>query len=202
MTDDDDLRARLRGADPAAGLPPPPPGTIDRLMEETMSRTEVTTVPRHLPTMLAAAAALVLVAAGAAGWLLTRPGDTPGAPSAAASTAPAGTVRITAAGASAKCVEPTAPTLAERADLAFAGTVSAVNGDVVTVRVTEVFRGAAAGEVEIAQTSGASEQLLGTGGFETGRDYLVSSSAGTMLICGYSGEATTPGLRTMFETAF
>lgn len=72
----------------------------------------------------------------------------------------------------------------------------------VTVRVIEVFRGAPADQVEIARTSGASEQLLGSGGFETGRDHLVSSSGGQMLICGYSGEATTPGLGDQFEAAF
>lgn len=192
MTDDDDLRARLRGADPAAGLPPLPPGRIDTLMEETMSRTAAPS--RRRPVLLATAAVLALVVAGAAGWVLTRPDPAP--------TAPAASVRISATGIRAKCVEPTATKLAESADFAFAGTVTAVTGEVVTVRVTQVFRGEAAGQVEIAQTSGASEQLLGSGGFETGKDYLVSSSAGTMLICGYSGEAATPGLRELFETAF
>ncbi|MFI5842694.1 hypothetical protein ACIA8K_23590 [Catenuloplanes sp. NPDC051500] len=197
MTDDDDLRARLRGADPAAGLSPLPPGTIDRLMEETMSRTEEKT---GVPVLLVAAAAVVLVVVGVAGWLLVRPGDSTDTLTAAGPAAEI--ITITATGVRAKCVEPTAATLAERADFAFAGTVTEVTGDVVSVRVSEVFRGAAAGQVEIAQTSGASEQLLGSGGFETGREYLVSSSEGAMLICGYSGEAATPGLREMFETAF
>ncbi|WP_033346168.1 hypothetical protein [Catenuloplanes japonicus] len=187
MTDDDDLRARLRDADPAAGLPPLPPARIDRLMEETMA---ATTTNRR-PVLLAAAAALALVVAGAgiAGWVLNRPAET-------------STTTITAAGVRAKCVEPTAATLAERADFAFAGTVTAVTGDVVTLHVTRVYRGEPVTEVEVAQTGGASETLLGSGAFETGRDYLVSSAAGAMLICGYSGESTTPGLPEMFDAAF
>ncbi|MGW4947291.1 hypothetical protein ACWEOZ_37550, partial [Actinoplanes sp. NPDC004185] len=68
---DDDLRARLRDADPAARLAPLSPDRTARLLEETMS-TEVATPPtvarpRPARRWALAAAGLVLVAAAVTG---------------------------------------------------------------------------------------------------------------------------------------
>ena len=201
---DDDLRARMRDADPAAALAPAAPDRITRLVEDTMTTATVATRPRT--AVLAAAAALVLIAAAAAGWVLLRPRSDSAGPgtviAAPSEPAPAPTVRLSAPAVRAKCMEPTAAALTSAADFAFAGTVTGVAGDVVTLRVSRVYRGAAAGTVEVAQQGDTSETLMGSGRFETGRDYLVASSRGTVLICGYSGEADAQGLAALYGRAF
>nr|WP_221374779.1 hypothetical protein [Actinoplanes polyasparticus] len=191
MTDDDDLRARLRRADPAADLP-----TLDtsRLLESTMTAT--TTTPRRTIPLLTLAAALVLIAALGSWWVL-RPADEAGAPTAAPTV-----TDLTAPGIAAKCVEPSAGQLREAADFAFAGTVTGIDGTTVTLRVTKVYRGAGADQVRVAQAGDVSETMLGSGRFEIGRDYLVAASQGSVLICGYSGEAASPGLEELYLSAF
>ncbi|WP_250006245.1 hypothetical protein [Actinoplanes sp. M2I2] len=292
---DDDLRARLRRADPAADLPPPAPDRVSRLLENTMTTpataphrsapprsapgrsasgrsasgrfasgrfasgrfasgrsasgrfasgrsasgrsasgrsasgrfAPLRPAPRRFarrgpaPLIATAAAALVLIAALGT-WFLLRPDNDPGAPVAAptvttstsdASTSGAPTsgaptaggptvTDITASGVAAKCVEPSADRLREAADFAFAGTVTAVDGKAVTLKVTKVYRGTPTDEVRVAQTGDISETLMGSGKFEAGRDYLVASAEGAMLICGYSGEAASPGLAELYVAAF
>ncbi|WP_250034852.1 hypothetical protein [Paractinoplanes maris] len=200
MTDDDDLRTRLHRADPAADVPPTAPDRVSRLLEKTMTTT--TAAPRRTtalrPTRLItlAAAAVVLIAALGT-WFVLRPDNTPGAPVAAPTV-----TEITAPGIAAKCAEPTADRLTEAADLAFAGTVTTIDGRIVTLEVTNVFRGAPTDVVRVAQTGDISETMMGSGKFEVGRDYLVASSEGSMLTCGYSGEASSPGLAGLYDTAF
>ncbi|MFD0516870.1 hypothetical protein [Paractinoplanes durhamensis] len=74
---DDDLRSRLRNADPAPSPAPLPPDRVARLLEKTMSA-DVATPTTHTPTAprrrllpVLAAAALLLIAG--AGWLIFRP---------------------------------------------------------------------------------------------------------------------------------
>src|SRR5690349_18374297 len=106
MTDEDDLRARLRRADPAAGLPPYDSAP---LLENTMTTATTDPVRRTTP-LVAVAAALVLIAAVGA-WVLLRPEPVPTV------------TALTAPGVAAKCAEPSADRLREAADFAFAGTV-------------------------------------------------------------------------------
>ncbi|GIE74969.1 hypothetical protein Aph02nite_09190 [Actinoplanes philippinensis] len=205
MTDDDDLRARLRRTDPAASLEPASPAQVARLVEEAMSRN---TRRWALPV----AAALVLIAGGAA-WAVTRP-STPINPVAAPTTtasaavvspgpaASAAVVSLTASGAQAKCRAPEPQRLAESADFAFEGTVETIENGQVTLSVTRVFRGRPADRVTVAQEGETSETMLGSGKFEKGTDYLVSAADGSILICGYSGEADAIGLRELYEKAF
>jgi hypothetical protein len=200
VTDDDDLRARLRRADPAASLEPASPDQVAHLVEEAMSRK---TRRWALPV---AAAVLALIAGGTA-WAVTRPD--PSAPDVALMPVPAiGTmsagpvVRLTDSGAQAKCREPEPARLAEAADFAFEGTVSRIENDVVTLTVSHVFRGAAAGTVEVAQTDESTEQLLGAQRFRSGGEYLIASADDRVLICGYTGAADAPGLRELYEAAF
>ena len=184
---DDDLRVRLRQADPAVSMAPASPDELARLLEQTVTSTIEVGKRRHYAL---AAAALVLIVAGVAGWALTRPDDPT-------------TVRLTGPGAiAAKCVEPAAERLAASAELAIAGTVTELTATTVTLDVTRVYHGAAVDQAEVAQTGETSEQLMGTGKFESGKDYLVASSAGAVMICGYSGEASTPGLKELYEQAF
>jgi hypothetical protein len=190
VTDDDDLRARMRHADPAASLEPASPDQVAHLVEEAMSRKTRTWA-------LPVAAALALIAAGIA-WTVTRP-DTP---SPALQPVPATVVALTVTGAQAKCVEPKAAELAKSADFAFEGTVQKIENGRVRLAASQVFRGGPATEVEVSQADGSSEQMLGSGRFETGESYLVSAADGNVIICGYSGEADSPGLRELFEAAF
>lgn len=194
---DDDLRARLRHTDPAAALEPASPAQVNRLVEEAMSRN---TRRWALPV----AAALVLIAGGAA-WAVSRPATpapvaAPASP--AASTPAAGSVVLLATGAQGKCRAPEAARLAESADFAFEGTVQKIDDGRVTLTVSRTFRGPAVGQVEVAQQGEVSETMLGSGKFEMGTDYLVSAAGGSILICGYSGEADTLGLRDLYEAAF
>ncbi|WP_436529367.1 hypothetical protein [Actinoplanes sp. HUAS TT8] len=207
---DDDLRTELRRADPAASLPPLPPARVDHLLEQTMATPyaeapvkSVTPARWRRPALLAAAALVLIVGAGF-GWLALRPSD-PAPTTAGAPSAPAGApsvTRLTGAGIAAKCVEPTAPVLASRADLAVAATVRDIAGDTVTLQVTHVYKGTATDLIEVPQAPGASEGLMGSGSFESGKSYLVAASQGGIITCGYSGEADVPGLQALYDAAF
>ncbi|GAA2855054.1 hypothetical protein Acy02nite_73350 [Actinoplanes cyaneus] len=213
---DDDLRATLRRADPAASLPPLPSARVDHLLEQTMATPFADASPAtdgraatpsrwRRPALLAAAAAVVLAGAGI-GWLTLRTPytDSPSTTAGPGSAGPASpsVTRLTGAGIAAKCVEPTAQVLASRADLAVAATVRDIAGDTVTLQVTHVYKGTDADLIEVPQAPGASEGLMGSGSFEAGRKYLVAASEGSILTCGYSGEADAPGLAGLYEAAF
>lgn len=197
MTDDDDLLARLRRADPAAALAPVSPSQVAHLVEEAMSRKTRTWV-------LPVAAALVLIAGGTA-WAVTRPDAVVVSPMPALSPAPADpTVRLTAGGdeGQARCARPEPEHLAERAGFAFEGTVSRIEDDVVTLTVSHVFRGPRAGTVEVTQPDESTAKLILTTRFRTGSQYLIASADGDVMDCGYSGESGKPGLRELYEAAF
>ncbi|WP_433306649.1 hypothetical protein ACQP2F_21375 [Actinoplanes sp. CA-030573] len=202
---DDDLRSRLRRADPAASVPPPAPGHVSRLIGETMSSsaTAVTKPPVRWHLAALAAAAVVLIVAGT-GWWLGRPSSpTPGTPIAAAPTPADGpSTTIGLPDVQAKCREPEPARLAADADFAVQGTVTGIDRGMVTLRVTKVFKGADFAEVKVAQTDDSSEQLLGgSGTFVTGKDYLVASAQGDVMICGYSGEVSDEMLA-LYDKAF
>jgi hypothetical protein len=196
VTDDDDLRALLRRADPAASLEPAAPAQVAHLVEEAMSsRTKKWALP--------VAAAMVLIAGGTA-WAVTR-SDAPPAPLAAptaTASGTAGSVVLFAPGMQAKCRAPEAGRLAEAADFAFEGTVQKIENGRVTLAVSQTFRGEAVGQVEVAQEGASSETMLGSGKFEMGKVYLVSAADSNVMICGYSGEADSIGLRDLYEAAF
>ncbi|BCJ40810.1 hypothetical protein GCM10010168_48910 [Actinoplanes ianthinogenes] len=201
---DDDLRDRVRRADPAASLAPLPPARLARLVEDTMTNTVVSTpVTRRRRTALLAAAVVVLLAA-AGGWFLLRPAVDGSSKQVAVEPLPAisvGVIKLGLAGVAAKCVEPSAPVLKSRADLAFAATVRDVEGERVTLQVTRVYLGNAGDLVEVDQPGG-SEGLVGRGAFVPGEKYLVAAVDGDVMICGYSGSADAPGLQEMFDEAF
>ncbi|MBW6438669.1 hypothetical protein KZ829_33575 [Actinoplanes hulinensis] len=91
----------------------------------------------------------------------------------------------------------------ERAFFAFAGKVTKINDGDVTMKVTHNYRNLEGPGVTIPQPEGSSETMPGSGRFELGKEYLVAATGnGDMLICGYSGEAGTPGLRELYEAAF
>ena len=195
---DDDLRAQLRRADPATSLAPVAADRVSRLVEDTM--TAVPTHPRTIASrrLLVAAAAAITLLAGGASLLLGQ--DQPGGGT--VSTPPSVT-RLAAGGVLAKCIEPTAEVLAASADFAFAGTVTGIADGVVTLTVTHVYSGAPTDLVEVGQLEDVSEGLVGDNNqFVLGERYLVASSEGRVLTCGYSGTASAPGLQAFYDRAF
>lgn len=218
---DDDLRARLRNADPAAGLAPLPPERVTRLLEDSMTNdldpspagtadpaapvspreAERGPVPRRRARTarrlaFAAAGLVVGVAAVAVGAALRSPDDS------GPDVRPAILVvtRIVAGGGAAKCVQPSAATLAA-APLAFAGTVDEIAGGTAVLKVTHLYAGTGTDVVEVAQSDGNSEALIGATAFEPGRAYLVAATDGRAMVCGYSGLAT-PELQALYDAAF
>ena len=238
---EDNLRDRLRRADPAASLPPLPPETARRLVDNAVD----VTVPRpslrrRLPVLVGAAALVALTAA-----LITtnhpQPVALPNAvdqparstvhpaPSSSAPRPPSGTapttgrpqpgtswatppptptttigqpvINVLTSGedADGRCPRPEAQYLAATATLAFQGTVTKIEGNVVTLRVLGTWRGAAADLAEVRNTT-KSPVLAG---FEPqlGQTYLVAAANGQVIGCGYSGP-DEPDLRTVYDQAF
>lgn len=199
----DELRQRLARLDPMSSEVPTEPTTSEssrELLEQIMStstedRTERQTSPRRTWAIgVAAVAALVLAVAG--GVALTGGEDTP-------PLAQAPPLQLDAGGEDimASCIMFSAEELERVAEVAFEGTVTAVEGDTVTLRVDNWYRGdEAVGEVVLNAPQGM-EALIGGIPFETGGRYLISAQGGSVNYCGFSGEAT-PDLRAGFEQAF
>lgn len=199
----DELRQRLARLDPMSSEVPTEPTTSEssrELLEQIMStstedRTERHTSPRRTWAIgVAAVAALVLAVAG--GVALTGGEDTP-------PLAQAPPLQLDAGGEDimASCIMFSAEELERVAEVAFEGTVTAVEGDTVTLRVDNWYRGdEAVGEVVLNAPQGM-EALIGGIPFETGGRYLISAQGGSVNYCGFSGEAN-PDLRAGFEQAF
>lgn len=83
---------------------------------------------------------------------------------------------------------------------AFEGTVTAVDGEQVTLTVDRWFRGGDAATVELHAPAGM-QALIGGIDFVEGGQYLVSATEGNVNYCGYT-DASTPELRAAFERAF
>ncbi|MEU8612012.1 hypothetical protein AB0C29_28905, partial [Actinoplanes sp. NPDC048791] len=118
-----------------------------------------------------------------------------------ASPAVATVTRIVVVGdTAAKCMPPD-PAMLARVSLAFAGTVERIAGGTAVLRVTHRYAGPPTDVVEVAQSDGNSEALIGATVFEPGRQYLVAATDGQTLVCGYSGLAT-PELQALYDAAF
>ena len=119
MSDEhDELRARLRAADPASSLPRPDPDRVARLLEDTMSHSETPesrdygTRQRSPLTWLVAAAAAVIIA-GVGVFAVMNQAQDPGTPAAgpeqSPSTSGASVTELSAPGAGAtsgRCLPP------------------------------------------------------------------------------------------------
>ena len=87
-----------------------------------------------------------------------------------------------------------------QAPVAFEGTVSSVDGDVVTLDVDRWFTGGDAAQVTLHAPQGM-EALIDGIAFEVGGQYLISATDGSVNYCGYSS-VSTPEMRAAFEQAF
>lgn len=85
-------------------------------------------------------------------------------------------------------------------EVAFEGTATAVDGDIVTLRVDHWYKGGDSAEVSLVGTQGL-EALIDGIAFEVGEQYLVTATNGTVNYCGFSG-VSTPDLRAAFDEAF
>jgi len=202
----DPLRARLLAADPAASLPTADPDGVARLLEDVMS-TELTTESRETGThdrspltWLVAAAAVVIIAGIGVFALLGHDDDRAAPPTAADSQTVTELGAPAAAAYSAKCLVPTAETLAQQ-QVAFDGTVTAIADGVVTLRVSHWYAG---GETDLARVQAPPEelqQLIGAAHFEQDGRYLVSASNGQVTVCGFSAPWSAD-LAALYQQAF
>jgi hypothetical protein len=217
--DDDRLRALLRSGDPADALPPADPAALKGLLEDVMSADleirpagpEAEPRRRTRATWLVAAAAVAVIAAGGAFAVVGLTGDDAGAPQAdqpsasspasGLGTPVAGKTTELTAGTAARCVgEPTAALLSQY-DQAFQGTVTAIDGDTVTLQTADVFNGEVGETVHVSAPRAGFDQLLNQVQFKVGGTYLVSAYQGSVSLCGFSGPATGD-LHSLYEKAF
>jgi len=218
---DERLRALLRGGDPAGSLPPADPAALQSLLGDIMSADldirPVQSGPaephrRTRATWLVAAAAVAVIAAGGAFAVAGLTGNDAGAPQAdhqssttadtsAAVGAPVqGQTTELTVDLNARCAQPTAELLAQY-DQAFEGTVTAIEGDTVTLQTTDVYNGQVGETVVVTAPPAGMDKLISMVHFKVGGTYLVSAYQGSVSVCGYTGPATGE-LRSLFQKAF
>lgn len=197
----DEMRERLARLDPMhSGLPTEPTtsSTSRQLLEQVMStptkERQSQTEPRRTWTVAVAAVA-ALVLAVAAGIGLSNEQGSPSIRDEAPIALDAGGEDITAS-----CIAFSAEELERVAEIAFAGTVTEIEANTVTLDVDTWFRGGDASTVVLNAPQGM-EALIGGIPFAVGGEYLISAQDGTVNYCGFSGEST-PELRAGFEEAF
>jgi len=211
--DHDELRARLRAADPASSVPRSDPDRVARLLEDTMSHPQTPessadgTRQRSPLTWLVAAAAVVIIAGVGVFAVMNQTQDS-GSPAAGpeptASTSAAGTTELRAPGAAAtsgRCLPPSADALSG-AEVAFDGTVEEIEGDLVTLRTTRWYAGSSTDLVTVRGPSEDLQALLAAVDFQDGGRYLVAAAAdGRVMVCGFSA-AYSPRLERLYDQAF
>lgn len=209
---DDELRAALRGADPAAGLPPADPARVADLLEAAVSTTRPTPdvtagaaeaggraadagARRRRPWVVALAVAAAAAAVAAVAVPVIRSQEAPGAVT---------TLTVTNVDPLTASCLPVADILGDpRTQTAFSARVTAVDGDRVSLDVGRVFRGEPGDRVVIDAPPADAQAAATIGGFpfEVGADYLVTATDGVVAVCGASGPAT-PELRAEYDRAF
>lgn len=195
---DDELRTLLRDADPASGLAALEPDRITRMVNLTTSQTTSPT-PRPAPArpLIWGLAGVGGVAAAAViAWNALAPATT-------------ATLRLelppdNSATVSCPMVE---PALLKNYRLAFAARAEKVSDDLVTLQITEAFRGEPGTLVEVAGHDLSASDYSGFA-FVEGQSYLISvldptlpSPAPEIALCGLSGPDDA-GLRAVYEEAF
>jgi hypothetical protein len=204
----DNLRQRLRAADPVPRATPvepaDSPGTralVEAIMQTrpdippTAGTSPTAAEPRRRPRWLPAVAAAAGVAAIAGGGALiaANRADPPTSVDALELRLPDNTTM-------GMCIPFSVDQLAEMSP-AFAGTATDVTGDTVVLRVDRWYGGGDASEVVLVAPDPDTISLAGGIEFQEGERYLITAAEGTVNYCGFSGEAT-PELEAAFEQAF
>jgi hypothetical protein len=195
----DELEQRLRAADPAPATVPvdsPRSPRARTLVENLMTDAPITLDPPRSPApqrrwAIGAAAAAVAVAVGVAVSVSGGGDDDPS--SLALSAPPEDTMAM--------CMQVTPEILRDSSEVAFEGTVTALDGRVATLTVDRWFAGEEVDEVVVTGATENETALLGSVVFEDGGHYLISAGDGEVRSCGLSGEAT-PDLEAIYEAAF
>ncbi len=197
----DELRDRLARLDPMHSGVPTEPTTSEssqELLEKIMStplkdKVEPQPAPRKTWILGIAAVAALVLAVGA-GLVFAGNDGTP--------VAEAPPLELNAGGDDlmASCIMFTPEELDRMAEIAFAGTATAVDGPTVTLTVDTWYRGEEVEEVVLNAPQGM-EALIGGIPFEVGGEYLISAQGGNVNYCGFSGPMTTE-LQQGFEAAF
>lgn len=203
---DDELRARLRSADPAADLEPTPPERVARLLEDVMDHPtdtiETIETPagptRHRVLTGLAAAAVVAVLAGV-GFALLPGNDDPPEPPSAAPDASSTTVSAPAATAG-KCMVPS-PEVLGAAEIAVDATVTSVVDGEVTLTVQHWYAGPETDQLVVTAPPESLQALIGAPDLEAGQRYLLAANDGQLMVCGFSGPAD-PERSSLYTTAF
>lgn len=196
MHDDDHrLREQLRHIDPARDLAPHSPTWLSHRMEQIMTAptstapaTTAEPVRKRRVWIVAAAAALAASAA------IVVPLALAGSPTTEVLALPSD------GGTTISSCLPVTPEGLSSQEKAFAANAVAVDGDTVTLEVTERFAGDVADRVEVTQLD-AIDSDFSSVSFEVGESYLVAAGDGMVRGCGLSG-ADSPELRAVYDAAF
>ena len=205
---EDELRDRLGRLDPVpddvAVEPLTTPSSRAR-MEQIMNTPVSPDAPeqrRSAPSptrwLVAAAAALVLLVV--AGFAVANLGDDDDTGNEVAAGPPL-VLSLGADDVMASCIQPEPAMLAEMSP-AFAGTATAIDGEIVTLTVDRWYAGGddATTTVELHSQAGM-EALIAGFAFEVGQQYLITAAGGSVNFCGFSGPAT-PEFLAFFDEAF
>lgn len=194
--DDDDrtLRERVRAADPARTVAPLAETWLDRRMEQIMTKTESPDAAPARSTRRAWVPIVGIAAALTIGAAIAVPLMLGGAPTTEQLAQPGGD-----GFSSGSCLMVTPEGLRAQ-EQAFAAHVITVDGDTVTLEVTERFAGEVADRVEVQQVEAISSDFSGVP-FELGQSYLVAAGDATIRGCGLSG-TDSPELRAIYNEAF
>jgi hypothetical protein len=157
----------------------------------------------RLTWLVAAAAAAVIASVGGFTIAGLTGGSTPQASDPNATTTHGAgvagqTTTLGVAEQQGRCHTPT-PEILGQYPQAFAGTVTAVEGDTVTLETTEVYQGEVGETVRVTAPAAVFDSMMSHVGFQVGASYVVAVFDGQMSIC-YTGTAAT--LRSSFEKAF
>lgn len=188
----DDLRQRLRAADPAATVADDPSRIrtlAEAAMSTTLDDTGTTTTSRGRRTpgglrLLAAAAAVTVL--GTAGALVLGPDDEQPAatPEVLELSLPPGDVMSS-------CIQYSVDVLAQM-PVAFSGTAEAVADGTARLEVDRWYRGGTADVVELENPTGPMTSIDGIE-LTSGSRYLVTATEdGTVNGCGYTAEWSEP----------
>ena len=189
--DDRELRMKIQALDPITSdvaIRSVDDPSSHELLEGIME-TNTESSRRGPARYLIGAAAVVALVLG--GFVLFNGADTPAEPPLALS--------LGEPDALASCMVLTADVL-DDVPLAFAGTVTGIEGETVTLSVDEWYVGGDASSVELSAPSGL-DALIGSIEFTEGDQYLISAYDGVVNYCGFSGPAT-PELQAVYDEAF
>jgi hypothetical protein len=211
MTDPSDevLRARLARIDPAGPSVPVDPATSPRaadLMERAMQNTDLAPVEHLTPqrrrrrgrVLWSAAAAAVVAAAVVLGVVLL--GGTGGSGGGGSDEPTTLALNLPPSNVASSCIQFDVAFLREM-PVAFAGTVTAIDEQQVTLDVDRWYKGGDADVVTVSVPDGQTSVALDGVDFRSGERYLVTATDGTVNGCGFSGPAT-PELEQAYGEAF